>query len=694
MKRLSLLLAAVMLSVFASAETAKLTPTWEANYRTNNNEPTGWTKVTTSDAQFEVKNQARFFAVQTWTIANIDQVDSLEFMYQRVAGQTNNGTLSMWLFPYNSMVSSTADFETAGMAFLNDVKEVLGVYPGNVLSNAPFMVSNSVDSMGVHFRTINLGATEIEALKAAGTVTNNYLSVNVLLCTYVEDGNYAAEMNYKFYHTGAEAAYCTVHYAGEIVVPAILNNTTKAAYTDLATAVEEAGAGDVLTINEDVSISGERLTILKNLTLQGATGEEKIICEVPENTLMILANGNDEDYTVSIKNLIVDGQDAVRTIQTFDTNGKAKMAFDGVSVINTTYSSPAIGDVKSAGSNIILSGLNSFPAGIVLNKNKRIDHQGASHTAENPMKIILSGDYQEDYAIVLNCNDSLLYYAVDAEDEYDWELYVSNNRELKGRKTQQIITTAIVNKNSRAGYDDLALAIEEAAAGDLLMLYSDVTVSDAGLRVQKELTIQGHEGTESIICAVPADQILLIANDTLPSTMTLRNIIVDGQNQERSVQTFDNNGSSKLLFDGVAIINTSYTEGVGDVKCAGDNIVLSGMNIFPTGIVLNKNKRIDHQDATHTAEEPVNIILAADYQEDYAIVLHCSDSTLYTVEEIGGENEWELYVGNGELKGRKVIVPEAVDNVAVEKKAMKVMRDGQILIIKGDEMYDLLGNKQ
>ena len=439
MKKLFFLAAASLMSLSILAETAKINPTWEGNYRTNNAVPTGWTTVTTTASEFEVKNQARFFAVQTWTIANISTVDSLEFMYRR--HQTNTGTLSMWLFPYSSMVTSSANYSTDGVAFLNDVETVLGVMPGNTITNAPFKAGTAVDTLGGVYRIVALGAEEIEALKAAGTVENDYLTVNVLLCTYQEDGNYASEMNFKYYHTGENASYCTVHYQGEVTVPAIINNTTFVGYTDLATAVEEATAGDVLTLNEDVTISGSRLTILKALTIQGTTGEERIICDVAYNTLMVLANDNTADYTVTFRNLIVDGQNVERTIQLFDLNNKAKMAFDGVRVINTTYDDPFKGDVKSAGSNVILSGVNSFPAGIALNKNKRIDHQGASHTS--PIRIVLSGDYVEDYVVVLNCADASLYTAVDAADVTGWELYKSDSKnELKCRKVEKT-TTAI-----------------------------------------------------------------------------------------------------------------------------------------------------------------------------------------------------------------------------------------------------------
>lgn len=687
MKNISLFLVAALVSLATFAETAKIAPTWEGNYRTNNAEPTSWAKVTTSDAQFEIFNGARFFAVQTWTIANISKVSKLEFMYQRVSGQTNNGDISFWFFPYTSMVEDNKDFDTKGLAFLDDVKEVLGVYPGNEIDSlhAPFVISESVDTLDAHFRVVTLEGEQLAAFVAGGTVLNDYLNINLLLNTF------SAKNNYKYYHTGDAASYCTVTYEGEIEVPVILNNTTLASYTELAKAVAEANDGDVLTINEDVETADSTLIITKNLTIAGATGAEKLICKVPADKLMVLANGNEADYTVTFKNLIVDGENVVRDRQLFDLNGKAKMAFDGVQVINTTYDAYHKADVKTAGSNVILSGNNSFPAGIALNKNKRIDHQGASHA--EPIRIVLSGDYAENYAIVLNCNDSTRYTAVDADDAYEWTLYVSNNKELKGTKKAKEITTAIVNKNSRVGYDDLRTAVEEAAAGDLLLVYSDVTIADTTLHVTKELTLQGVTGEEKILNAVPADQIALLVSDTVDFTLTIKALTVDGQDSVRAIQTFDNNGKAKIAFDSVRVVNTTYNEGIGDVKCAGGNILLSSLNDFPAGIVLNKNKRVDHHKATHTAENPIRLRLAADYQEDYAIVLHCADSTLYTVEDLAGEAEWVLYVGNGELKGKKKSEPQAVDNVATETKAVKVIRNGQLFILRGEERYNILGTK-
>ena len=103
------------------------------------------------------------------------------------------------------------------------------------------------------------------------------------------------------------------------------------------------------------------------------------------------------------------------------------------------------------------------------------------------------------------------------------------------------------------------------------------------------------------------------------------------------------------------------------------------------------NKRVDHQGATHTT--PIKLILSADYKEDYAIVLHCVDSTLYEAVDAAGVAEWELYVGNGELKGRKAQVSTDIDNVASDDKAVKMILNGQVCIRRGTKMYDLIGRE-
>ncbi len=691
MKHLSLFAVACLMSLSMMAETARINPTWEGNYRTNNAEPTGWTKVTTSDAQFEVKNGARFFVVQTWTIANISQVDSLTFVYERVAGQTNNGAIAMWGFPYNSMVTSTANFDTDGMAFLNDVQTVLGVYPGNDIDadHAPFHVSEERDSIeGVHCRVFALNREQIDSLAALGTVENDYLTVNILLNTRT-----TAEMNYKFYHSGDAASYCAVEYVGEIEVPTILNQMTKAAYDSLALAVEEANDGDVLVINEDVEIAGARLEITKNLTIMGATGAEKILCNVPANTLMVLANGNEEDYTVSFKNLIVDGQDVVRGTQTFDSNGKAKLSFESVSVINTTYS-VVTGDVKSNGSNVILAGNNSFPNGIYLNKNKRIDHQGATHV--EPIRIILSADYVADYAIVLHCNDSTLYMAVDAADVADWELYVSNNQELKGRKTvreidPQTITNCAaaakaalsVSENNELFADSMVFNIE----GYVTAIQTEWSSQYNNISFWMADSVNGGKVLQAFraVCASADDAVLVGDKVKVTGCLTRYGTTPEFaaactyefiSKVERPEPVEPQNLGEKTIAEFLLLQNTVDT-------CILTGVVDSIANTQYGNLYLSDE----------TAQVFVYGVLTADGQSKQFESLNVEVGDQLTILALYSEYNGTPQVKNAIFVAVEKAEPQAVSYTQTESQTVKMLINGRIVIRQGNQWYDVTGRQ-
>ena len=366
------------------------------------------------NTDFEGNYQARFFAVEYFWVENVDVTGMIYTLSLTTLGGGGTSELAVWDFPYqvNNFISA-ADINTYAT-------EVVGVAPGSsddAGKKEPIASSKCTNSVW----SFTIPAASLTPLATRGDKTLVGVLITSKNINKDEKGKFASSSH-------AETDGPSLQQAP------IVNTTQNKVDTTLAAAVANANVGDVITIYGDVTISGARLEIKKELTIQGATGAEKIICGVPDKTIMVLADGNEADYTVTFKNLIVDGQNKERATQTFDINGKAKMRFDGVSVINTTYS-VVTGDVKCSGSNSILAGNNSFPTGIYLNKGKRVDHQGATHTT--PVKLILARDYQEDYAIVLNCDKPELYEAVDADGVVGWELYAAKSGtkyELKAKK--------------------------------------------------------------------------------------------------------------------------------------------------------------------------------------------------------------------------------------------------------------------
>ena len=258
-----------------------------------------------------------------------------------------------------------------------------------------------------------------------------------------------------------------------------------------------------------------------------------------------------------------------------------------------------------------------------------------------------------------------------------------------------LASPAILNATTKVGYETLKAAVDSAAAGDRILLNSDITVTGSRVDVNKALTIEGATGVETIICGVSENIMLLSNGKEADYTLTIKNLTIDGNNTVRNKQVIENgHDKSKIAFENVSIVHTVYADDVvcGDVKNNGSNIVLVGNNTFTNGIFLNKGKRIDNLSATHTTENPISIYLASDYAENYAIVLNCGDAALYKAYDAAGEYNWTLTVDKKELKGTKTKkTVTAFEQVEEAEKVVKVVENGQVFILRNGVRYNILG---
>lgn len=370
-----------------------------------------------ANVEFEGNYYAGLFAVEYFMIENF----SAEKYYSLVLTCTgNNSALSVWNFPYHvNKFEAASDIITKATA-------VVGIAPrattGDI--NEPIASANIAEGAW----TFNVPGYKLTVLATQGTKSLVGLLVSSKEAkTDNQKGKFASAA-----HT--TVAHPSLTYAG---VNAIINTTNVdkkqwSAYETLASAVSAASANDVITLFDDATISGSRMDIAKALTIQGATGEEKIICGVAANSIMVLANGEGDEHTVTLKNLVIDGDNVSRSKQTLEAAQNANICLDGVQFVNTAYSE-VTGDVKNTGNkNIILKGTNVIPNGIYLNMNKRVKHEGATHTS--PIKIVLANDYvPETYSIVLTCSDPTLYTA-ELADGTAWQLFKKDaQNELAGR---------------------------------------------------------------------------------------------------------------------------------------------------------------------------------------------------------------------------------------------------------------------
>lgn len=96
-----------------------------------------------------------------------------------------------------------------------------------------------------------------------------------------------------------------------------------------------------------------------------------------------------------------------------------------------------------------------------------------------------------------------------------------------------INTPAVINENTTTTYDSFDAAMNAVNDGETLVLYKDVTFTTAYTIRNKSITIKGATGEERIVNGDGFTAIMF--NTTAGKTLTLSNLIIDGNNVERAI---------------------------------------------------------------------------------------------------------------------------------------------------------------
>lgn len=225
------------------------------NFRTNSaTTPTAWTggdwgsPITIKDGasltQVEVNTQAAtIWVLEQFVIPNIDKVTNITIT-QKKAGNSNG---AIWYFPYYYPTSNAYD-----ATYVDNVKTVLGVYPGAVYTNAPI-----VDN--VSSATVSLGDIDVIKSTYASYITDNTLTLNLLLTTKT-----GATGNGKFYtqneENGGNRPYITVTYA-------VYNATARTNYNTLNEAIAAASTSSDIYLYDDCTVTARAATAASGITL-------------------------------------------------------------------------------------------------------------------------------------------------------------------------------------------------------------------------------------------------------------------------------------------------------------------------------------------------------------------------------------------------------------------------------------------
>lgn len=178
----------------------------------------------------------------------------------------------------------------------------------------------------------------------------------------------------------------------EVSYPA-LNETTNIGYMSFDAAWDAAKDGEVIVLNEDVTISKRRNGDGRKFTVKGNGHKVSRAAGFPSNTIMFLTNSNTGNVT--LENMTIDGGNVNSTNTTVESSGSSTLVLNNVTFINCTTTNGQ-GVVCVKGGKLLANNITIKDCNVP---------EGAGYVFAGSNNVILSGDcttsvfVQGDYSI-------------------------------------------------------------------------------------------------------------------------------------------------------------------------------------------------------------------------------------------------------------------------------------------------------
>ena len=204
-------------------------------------------------------------------------------------------------------------------------------------------------------------------------------------------------------------------------------------YDDLAKAVEAAVDGDVLVVNQPLTVSS-RITFAKNLTIK-ALNENAIISCGSYNGSMLLVNGG---KTVTFENMVFDGTNCRTDKSLFEsTAGSTILNLTGVTFRNFAMNNQVIITAKSSGKTNIKDckfencSNSGISAGVVFfgTNGSTIEGNNAnlSFNIEKSVNMSVNGTLTNTEPITIYCTEGRVYTAAIVNNYTDVSKFKAGN---------------------------------------------------------------------------------------------------------------------------------------------------------------------------------------------------------------------------------------------------------------------------
>lgn len=616
----------------------------------------GW-----SNAALEARYGSRLFTIMLFQIENFQS--NAVYTLSLHKGGGGAGELGVWNFPHADIpvVSSQSAATLAAYA-----KAVTGV--------GMDMTGEKINPIATSTCNSNVWSFTLPGtcLTAISTDANGVSLVGLLITTPDLTNSSAANAHIATCGNATAANYPTLEKTGSY---AVINTTKMVGYTTLEEAVTAAEHNDVLEIYENVELGDRINTNDRALTIQGHTGTEVITRKAGYTGLMFLTTNN-ENAALTVRNLIVDGNNIATTSQVFEaSNGKTtnleNVTIQNVNVTNdygsvicnkstgaltlnnvTIQNCTCIGGTNNTPSvifvgtyHVTLKGNNQFincgevPA-IRIENNYYMSADGEL-TNTTPITIQL-GTHIDGNSVVKSCTDKSKFALVNTP-------FVLAN--VDGNLVAK--DYILMNITQDLGYNTFADAIADAEDGDIIEIRKDITTPSGRTDIDKAITFKAVNG--AVIYNGTSDNNMLFLSQSADG-VTLEDIIIDGADKNRDdIATMEAGSNKRLILKNVTIRNLTSGR---DVTNNG-YIELYGNNVLPNGIRLNMNRYVTDHETTHTT--PIHFSLATDYIENADAVHGTTDYTRYSVSKDGVK--WETYADteHNQVRVRTIRVPLTYD---------------------------------
>lgn len=364
-------------------------------------------------------------------------------------------------------------------------------------------------------------------------------------------------------------------------------------YATLDAAVKAAAEGDVLTVNENITISTIiYLTGINNLTIQGAEGKDiTITCRAKNHHAFRVQKA----ATIKNLNLVYnDNQSNAALIETSTTDGNLTLENVTISNVNTTQAQGVLcfkGSGKGMLTNVTFSN-NTVPDGqgeIFIGANGTTVsgttngsiymQKGYAFTATNfapaqPVKLYLASDYAANTDIVLgttNINNFELQSATFILKANGNNIQVVNKPE----------PNVVIGETAYATIND---AVDAAKEGDVIRVLKNITITKrVNLNGVDNLTIEAVDGV-TVSFRARNNLAFLVGK-----TATLKNLTLvynDNVSDKPFIEASGSTGNLIMENCSISNVNTSNGQGVISIKSEGHatlNNVTFENNTVPTG---------------------------------------------------------------------------------------------------------------